>query len=249
MEVTMRKMKRSDIDTLNDIFNQQINNPGTHLELSPWNRDDRMVWLEEHSNRNPVYVGEANGKVVCWMSINPYSSEYYYAGVGRLEIHIDKKIATFTMYQSLLKFAENQSRKLGYHKLMIRIIEKNRTLLHQYRNMGFRDVGTLRNHGFYQGKLVNMVLLERLLPVDMKKITQSYRERYPFYDEYFLAKEKEYEAQMVRNGMMHNPSDQTQWISVPSNTQTPWHEDTVRKVSDTQSLEVLDFDKIPKEEE
>ena len=208
-----------------------------------------MYWLQEHSNRKPVYVGECDGKVICWAAMNQYSSEYYYAGVGRIELHIDQTIGTAEMYQSLMKFMEIQAKELGYHKLMVRIVENNRTLLHQYRNMGFRDVGTLRNHGFYQGNLVNMVLLERILPVDIKKLTQAYRDTYTFYDEYFINKDKKYEQQMIRNGMMRDPEDPSRWISEPTQQGMSWQGGGGASQELLLSLGKLAFDKMPKEDE
>lgn len=108
---------------------------------------------------------------------------------------------------------EQQAIKLGYYKLMACLNGEQRYLLHIYRRVGFRDVGILRSHGYLRGKLVDLVLLERLLPQDMDALEEYYSGQYSFYQDYFqeerrrkaLALQGEYELEYEE---VETPEDQ-----------------------------------------
>lgn len=214
----MRKIRRDDIETLNTIFNQQLDEATTHLEICPWTESDRLTWLNSHSPKHPVYVGEIEDKIVCWCSINPYRTEYYYSGVATIELHIDKSVgeSTTALQRSLVKLLERQALKLSYHKLMVMAATSNPQLLNMYRSLNFRDVGVLRQHGFYKGELADMTLLERCLQINVKSLTEEYRKNYPFYEEYFQKQQNDYETQMRNNGMIPSPDTPGKWIFPPA---------------------------------
>lgn len=241
MEITIRKVKRSDISEMNRIFNNNMKTEGSCLDIDPKDESYRLEWLAEHDKKHPVFVGELEGKMVCWAALSRYSSDYPYDGVVFLALHIDTGAVVQGLHESLLRFMEEQAARLGYYKLIVSIFANNRTELHRYRTAGFRDVGIFRNHGFYKGELVDMVYMERLLPVELSNLKEYYRKTYPFYEEFFCREEVMQELHMQRNGMMRSPEDPDKWIPVPKEAsyQEDWGGVTVRKATNVPSLEEL----------
>ncbi|MEG2073581.1 MAG: GNAT family N-acetyltransferase, partial [Angelakisella sp.] len=224
MEITIRKVKRIDIDEINRIANDEMKTNGNSLDIDPKDYNYRLEWLAEHDKTHPVFVGELDGRMVCWAALSRYSSDYPYDGVANLSMHIDSAAGVQGLQESLLRFMEAQAGRLGYYKLIITVFASNRTALHCYRTAGYRDVGVFRNHGFYKGELVDIVEMERMLPVDMEKLKEYYRRNYPFYEEFFCREEVVQEMHMLRNGMMRSPDDPNKWIPEPkeANYQDDW---------------------------
>lgn len=242
MKVIMRKARRADISAMNRIFNAGMTVEGACLDIDKKDEEYRLEWFAAHDKRHPVFVGELDGTVICWAALSRYSWDYPYDGVAVLELHLDPDVTITGLRDSLLRFVEAQARELGYYKLVVSLFANNRTVLHSYRTAGFRDVGIYRNHGFYKGELLDMVFMERLLTVDMEKLKQYYRDRYPFYEEFFCREEAIQELQMLRNGMVRSTDDPQKWVPAPKDNDAPmddWGGATIRTVRDLPSLEDL----------
>ena len=243
MKIIMRKARRGDIQAMNRIFNEGVKTEGGSLHIDCKTEDYWLEWFSAHDKKHPVFVGELEEQVVCWAAMSRYSWEYPYDGVAVLSTYLDPAVNFQSVQESLLRFVEGQARELGYYKLVVSVVANNRAALHAYRTTGFRDVGIYRNHGFYKGELVDMVFMERLLPVDMNRLRTYYREHYPFYEEYFAREEAMQELQMLRNGMMRSPENPDQWIPAPKDDEDvrgdDWGGATVRKVRNLPPLEDL----------
>ncbi len=241
MEVIMRRARRSDADAINDIFNQAVTEGESDLDIDVKDTEYRRQWLAYHSRRHPVYVGELEGRVVCWVALSPYSGHYAYDGVAELEMYVAPQYRHQGLGGLLLKFIEQQAMNLGYYKIVLSVYAANLQALHAYRRAGYRDVGVFRNHGYRKGKLYDMVFMERLLPVDMEALNRYYRETYPFYEEYFHREEALYEAQMLRNGMVRSEENPDQWIpgSARADYVDDWNGQTVRVVKNAPALEKI----------
>ncbi|MEG1943282.1 MAG: hypothetical protein RR049_05640, partial [Angelakisella sp.] len=72
MEITIRKVKRIDIDEMNRIANDEMKTNGNSLDIDPKDYNYRLEWLAEHDKAHPVFVGELEGRMVCWAALSPY---------------------------------------------------------------------------------------------------------------------------------------------------------------------------------
>lgn len=202
MEVLMRRARPGDVDAINFIFNQAIQDGNANLDIDEKERDYRLQWLAGHDKRHPVYVGEIQGEVVCWVALSPYSGRYPYDFVADLSIYVRRDLRGQGLGSLLLKFIEQQATQLGYYKIVLSVYGSNRAALHAYRRAGYRDVGTFRNHGYHKGKLVDIIFMERLLVPDMEFLKEYYSTQYPAYARFFEAERAAEEAMLRRNGML-----------------------------------------------
>lgn len=163
------------------------------LEIDQRPEEYYREWLHYHraNKRCPVYVGTSAGKVIWWVALGESPGGYPFDGVAMVETGIPEEYSGTDLTDLLLRFLEQQAAKLGYYKLMAFLESEQRYLLHTYRRVGFRDVGVLRSHGYRKGKLVDLVVLERILPADMKGLEEYYRKNYDFYDDYFKAERRQ----------------------------------------------------------
>lgn len=144
-------------------------------------------WLRFHCGykRYPAFVGTDDGKVVWWIALGEYPGGYPFDGVATVEMGVPERLAETDLTDLLLRFLEQQAIRLGHYKLIAYLDAEQRYLLHTYRRVGFRDVGTLRSHGYRKGKLVDLVVMERLVTTDMTALEEYYAKHYRFYRDYF----------------------------------------------------------------
>ena len=186
MERKIRRARLEDASAIQAIDGEMGGILG--LEISQRPIEYYQDWLRFHRNckRYPAFVGTSQGKVIWWLALGECPGGYPFDGVATLELGLPERLRDDAeLTDLLLRFLEQQAIRLGHYKLMACLDAEQRYLLHTYRRVGFRDVGTLRSHGYRRGKLVDLVVMERLLPTDMKAMEEYYSDRYSFYREYF----------------------------------------------------------------
>ena len=212
MEMKMRRARVEDAAAIRRIDQAMGGTMG--LEIGQRPEDYYKEWLAYHrGRRHPAFVGTSGGEVVWWVALGESPGGYPFDGVATVEMGVPQQYSGTELTDLLLRFLEQQAIKLGYYKLMACLNGEQRYLLHIYRRVGFRDVGILRSHGYLRGKLVDLVLLERLLPQDMTALEEYYSGQYSFYQEYFqeerrrkaLALQGEYELEYEE---VETPEDQ-----------------------------------------
>lgn len=190
MEMKMRRARAEDIPAIRRIHQAMGGTMG--LEIGQRPEEYYKEWLAYHrsSKRHPAFVGTAGGDVVWWVALGESPGGYPFDGVATVEMGVPQPYSGTDLTDLLLRFLEQQAIKLGYYKLMACLNGEERYLLHIYRRVGFRDVGILRSHGYCQGRLVDLVLLERLLPQDMAALEEYYSGQYSFYQQYFQEEQR-----------------------------------------------------------
>lgn len=153
----------NDIDALLVIYNQGIEDRIATLELDAKDINYMTDWFESHQGRYRVFVAEADGEVVGWASLHPYSHRCAYAGVGEISVYIRRDWRGRGVGSKLLTALEAFAREHDFHKLVLGTFPFNQNGQGLYRKMGFREVGTFKNHGQLDGKWVDVMWMEKLL--------------------------------------------------------------------------------------
>ncbi len=242
MEVMMRRAKRADAEAINFIYNQAIDDGNACMEIDHCTLERRLEWMGRHNKRFPIYVGECEGRIICWVALSQYREGYAYDGVVELSVFVERSMRHQGLGSMLLKFVERQAVKLGHHKILFGVYASNIAALHVYRRHGYRDVGVFRNHGYHKGRLHDIIYMERLLPVKIEEMNQYYFDNYACYQQYFQELQLQLEEQMQRNGMVRSAENPDQWVPEEGepNYIDDWNGMTVRPVKTDETK-----DKIP----
>lgn len=185
MGIKMRRVRTEDAAAIREIDFRMGGVLGLEIDQKPIEYYEDWIRYHRSNKRCPAFVGTSEGKVIWWVAIGETPGGYPFDGVAQVEMGIPQEYGSTDMTDILLHFLEQQAAGLKYHKLMACLDGEQRYLLHIYRRAGFRDVGMLRSHGYRRGKLLDLVLMERLLPTDMESLEEYYCDRYDFYRDYF----------------------------------------------------------------
>jgi phosphinothricin acetyltransferase len=158
MEITIREMERKDWDAVAAIFREGIDLKTStfHTEIPAYE-----VWDATH-RPDCRLVAEAEGKVIGWTALMPYSSRLVYAGVAEVSIYIKAEYRGKKVGGRLLQALVEESERHGYWTLQSGIFEINRASIALHEKAGFRMVGFRERIGKdSNGNWQNTVLMER----------------------------------------------------------------------------------------
>jgi phosphinothricin acetyltransferase len=162
-ELVIRPATSSDAAQIAAIYNVGIDERGATFETAPRSEADMTRRIAEDA-RYPILVAARDGQVAGWAGISGYRPRDCYAGIGEFSIYIARDARGQGIGKRLLDALVDEARRLGYWKLVSRIFDFNTASLALSRSCGFREVGTYEKHGRLDGRWLDVVIVERLIP-------------------------------------------------------------------------------------
>jgi len=160
----IRPAEVADAAAVAEIYNQGILERAATFETEPRSPAELAQRIGEDPKRFPIVVAEDGARLLGWASIGPYRPRACYAGVGEFSVYIDRTARGRGVGRALLAALIAEARQRGYWKLLSRIFTFNTASLALCRSLGFREVGTYEKHGCLEGRWLDVVIVERLIP-------------------------------------------------------------------------------------
>ncbi len=160
---SVRRATVSDARSIAHIYNQGIADRIATFETEPRSPEMIAAWFDDD---HPVVVVEANGEVVAFASTSSYRPRACYRGIAEFSVYVDRRHRGKGYGSLSMGGLFEEARKAGLNKLVSRVFIENsasRTLL---RKLEFREVGIYERHGQLDGVWRDVVIVEKLLPLD-----------------------------------------------------------------------------------
>jgi L-amino acid N-acyltransferase YncA len=164
VEVRTRAAGAADAAAIALIYNQGIEDRVATFETELRSPEERRAWLTGHGDRYPVLVAEARGEVVGWASVSPYRPRPCYDGIGEHSVYVRRDWRGRGVGAVLLAALVDACRARGFWKLVSRIFPFNAGSRALHLRLGFREVGIYEKHGRLDGRWLDCVIVERLIP-------------------------------------------------------------------------------------
>lgn len=161
---TVRPARAADAARVAEIYNQGIAERNATFETAPRTAEAMERRIAEDPARYPVLVAEHDGAVVGWASLGSYRSRECYAGVSEFSVYIDRDHRGSGVGRRLLEALIATAAACGHWKLLSRVFPSNTASLALCRSLGFREVGVYEKHGRLEGRWLDVVIVERLIP-------------------------------------------------------------------------------------
>jgi L-amino acid N-acyltransferase YncA len=100
--------------------------------------------------------------------VSSYRPRACYSGIGEFSIYLDTGARGRGVGKSLLIALVDEARICGYWKLLSRIFPANAPSRALCRACGFREVGTYEKHGRLDGRWMDVVIVERVIPENLR---------------------------------------------------------------------------------
>ena len=164
-----RPAAEADAAAIARIYSQGIEDRVATFETRERSAEDVLAMLRAEDGRYPHVVAEApDGEVVGWASLSAYRPRACYAGVAEFSIYVERGWRGRGVGRPLLAFLIEAAATAGFWKLVSRVFAHNTASLALCRACGFREVGTYERHAALEGRWIDVVIVERLIPANQR---------------------------------------------------------------------------------
>lgn len=167
MTITIRPARQEDAEAIAEIYNQGIADRRATFETEPRQAADIIAKLRDQ-DRFPTLVADADGRVQGWAGLGRYRPRACYDGIAEFSIYLDLGARGRGVGRQLLEALIAAAAERGHWKLVSRIFPDNAASRALCRAAGFREVGVYEKHGCLDGKWLDVIIVERLIPQNLR---------------------------------------------------------------------------------
>jgi L-amino acid N-acyltransferase YncA len=109
-------------------------------------------------------VAELRSWVAGWAALAPYDNRIALDDIGEVYIYVRRAFRSYGVGRQLMRAVQDAAGKLGYRKLIGRILANNQDGMNLCRATGWREVGRHSGHVRLDGSLRDVMLTEYILP-------------------------------------------------------------------------------------
>ncbi len=153
MERTIRKIEKTDLDAVNQIYNQAVRSKYQTAETEETSLVYRLHWYEEHLSGNyPVFVMEELDEVVGWISLGEYrKGRRALRHTAEVSFYIRKDRQGKGIGTQLLKFAIDRAPDSNIKTLIAILLEPNTASIRLLKRFNFEKWGDMPNVAEFDG--------------------------------------------------------------------------------------------------
>lgn len=161
--IEIRPADLGDVEAITAIYNDAVLNSVATFDMQPKTLDDRRAWLEAHDRQHPVLVAILDGRVAGWASVSKFADRPAYAITGELSVYVNQQFRGQGIGRGLMEAVIEAARQVGLHTIISRITGGNDVSIHLHESLGFGAVGTMREVGSKFGRLLDLVVMQKML--------------------------------------------------------------------------------------
>jgi L-amino acid N-acyltransferase YncA len=166
MSLHVRKAELDDSTSIALIYNQGIEDRIATFETRLRAPEDGQAWFDEI---HPIIIVEAEpGDVVAFASTSSYRPRPCYAGIAEASVYVRRDARWHGAGRIALAGLLEAAREAGFWKLVSRVFVENTASRALIQSVGFREVGTYLKHGKLDGIWRDVVIVEYLIPENLK---------------------------------------------------------------------------------
>jgi L-amino acid N-acyltransferase YncA len=170
--ILIRPASIADVSTITDIYNQGIAERSSTFETLPRREHDVRERIADARYPLLVAADDQHG-VLGWAGLSSYRPRDCYAGIAEFSIYLDRSARGRGIGRQLLQALVDTSRSRGIWKLVSRIFPFNTASRAVCAACGFREVGVYEKHGQLDGRWLDVVIVERLIPENLVGVADS----------------------------------------------------------------------------
>jgi L-amino acid N-acyltransferase YncA len=165
-QLQIRHAVEDDASSLCEIFNEAVQDHLETFDSDPRSVDDQcqLVLAAEQDPKHPIVVAELRNWIAGWVTLAPYDVRISLDDMGEVSIYVRRSFRNYGVGRQLMRAIQEEAGKLGYRKLVGRILVENHDGLLLCRATGWREVGRHSAHARLHDGLHDVVLAEYLIP-------------------------------------------------------------------------------------
>lgn len=142
---TIRVAIVSDLDRINEIYNQAVSNKFQTADTMVSSIENRTDWfLDNHDEQYPVWVYESEDSIVGWVTLSKYrNGRPVLKNTAEVSYYVDEHHQGKGLGTELLRYAIDLAKNLGYKNLFAMLLEPNIASIGLLKKFGFQEWGRI----------------------------------------------------------------------------------------------------------
>jgi phosphinothricin acetyltransferase len=165
MTLTARPASEQDAAIVAQIYNEGIEDRVGTFETRPRSREDILSWFD---GRHPIVVVEGDAGIVAFASTSTYRARDCYAGIAEFSVYVARRARGQGAGRVAMNALITACGPAGIWKLVSRVFVENQPSRGLLASVGFREVGIYKNHAKLDGQWRDVVIVERLIPDNIR---------------------------------------------------------------------------------
>jgi L-amino acid N-acyltransferase YncA len=150
----------TDLPRIVEIYNATVPSRQVTADLEPVSVESRMQWFYEHQPESrPLWVFEANARVVAWLSFSSFYGRPAYCHTAELSLYVDESVRRTGLGTYLLREAISHAPHLNLNRLLAFIFGHNTPSLALFEKQGFECWGGLPGVAVLDGAHKDLLIL------------------------------------------------------------------------------------------
>lgn len=161
-KIGMKHAAIEDLEEIVAIYNATIPGRQVTADLEPVTVAARLSWFEKHSpEKHPLWVIKSGGKVVAWLSLQPFYGRPAYEHTVEIGLYIAEHVRSQGLGSLLMQKAIDEAPYLHIHTLLGFVFAHNTPSLQFLRKFQFSQWGLLPNVAELDGQERDLVIMGR----------------------------------------------------------------------------------------
>lgn len=164
-QLQIRQAQEADASALCEIFNEAVQDHLETFDSEPRPVDDQRLRIAaaDLDPKHPILVAELRNWIAGWVTLGPYDNRIALDDIGEVSIYVRRAFRNYGVGRQLMRAIQEAAGKLGYRKLVGRVLAQNQDGLVLCRATGWREVGRHMAHAQLGDGLHDVMLVEYLI--------------------------------------------------------------------------------------
>lgn len=148
-----------DLPEIVKIYNSTVATGISTADTKEVSVESKQQWFHAHTHERPILVKEYHGKIIAWVSFQPFYGRPAYDHTAEISIYLDPNFRGKKLGQQFLAQAIERAPALGISNLLAFIFRDNAASLKLFKKFGFKEWGNLPGVAIIEGEEKDLLIL------------------------------------------------------------------------------------------
>jgi L-amino acid N-acyltransferase YncA len=163
--LNIRPAREDDAPALREIYNDAVEDGLATFDSGLRSIEDqkRLIATAGQHAKRPLLVAEVRNLVCGVVSIQAYEERLHCGEMAEIVIFVRRSFRSYGIGRQLMRVAQTEAARLGYRKLIGRVLSANEDSLRLCKATGWGVVGVHEKHARHGSRLRDVTVVEYLL--------------------------------------------------------------------------------------
>jgi phosphinothricin acetyltransferase len=151
---------------LREIFNEAVEDGLATFEAAPRSLEEQQLLIAtaEKDPRHPILVADVRNWTCGVATLEPHDSRPGLDDLAEVQIFVRRSFRSYGVGRQLMRAVQAEAARLGYRKLIGRVLSDSRDTLRLCQATGWRIVGQHERHARHDDAFRDVVIVEYHVP-------------------------------------------------------------------------------------